>query len=68
MMKRLLKEFLNDEEGQSIVEYSLLMMLIGTSLVLVMTLMGISIAEVLGTTDVTVERYAEWAYQKYGPK
>jgi len=68
MMKKHLKEFLCDEEGQSVVEYSLLMMLIGSSLMLVMTFMGLSVSEAIGTTGVTVERYAEWAVQKYSSK
>ncbi len=68
MIKKLLKDFLTDEEGQSVIEYSLLMMLIGTSTVLLLTLMGVSISEALGTTDITVERYAEWAVNKYRSK
>ena len=64
----MVKEFLKDEEGQSVVEYSLLMALIGASVVFVLTLLGISISQTMGVSDVTVEHYTEWAHDKLGSK
>jgi len=61
-------DFLRDEEGQSVVEYSLLMTLIGATMMFVMTLMGISVSRVMGLSDITFERYTEWAYEKFSPK
>jgi Flp pilus assembly pilin Flp len=61
----MIKEFLKDEEGQSVVEYSLLMTLIGASMVFVVTLLGYSISQTVGLSDITVERYTEWAYEKF---
>ena len=42
----MIKEFVSDERGQDIVEYSLLLVLIGTVALFVLTLMGTSISEI----------------------
>lgn len=60
-----IKEFIRDEEGQSVVEYSLLMTLIGASTVFMATLAGFSFGKVFGLSGMTVERYTEWAIEKY---
>lgn len=39
-------EFLNDEHGQDVVEYSLLLVLIGAAAIFVLTTMGKSISEI----------------------
>lgn len=64
----MLMDLIKNEEGQSIVEYSLLLTLIGASMVFMMTLMGINLAHTIGLTDVTIERYAKWAYEKFSTK
>lgn len=60
-----LTEFLKDEAGQSVVEYSLLMTLIGASTVFMLTMMGLSISRMMGMSDVTVQNYTTWAYEKF---
>jgi pilus assembly protein Flp/PilA len=42
----MIKEFLKDEQGQDIVEYSLLLVLIGAAAVFVLTTMGQSISQI----------------------
>ncbi|MBK9313959.1 MAG: Flp family type IVb pilin [Blastocatellales bacterium] len=42
----MIKEFLKDEQGQDIVEYSLLLVLIGAAAVFVLTAMGQSISSI----------------------
>lgn len=42
----MLKSFLRDESGQDIVEYSLLLVLIGAAAVLILTGMGTSITSI----------------------
>ncbi|MBL8170062.1 MAG: Flp family type IVb pilin [Acidobacteria bacterium] len=44
----MIREFLNDEQGQDIVEYSLLLVLIGAAAVFVLTAMGTSISNIFG--------------------
>ena len=68
MLKQLLLEFLKEEAGQSVVEYSLLLTLIGASSVFVMTMLGLSISRMIGMSDVTVENYTNWAYEKFRTK
>jgi len=63
-----LKEFVKDEEGQSVVEYSLLLSLIGASSVFMLTLMGFSISRAIGMQDITVERYTRWAFEKFSTR
>jgi len=41
-----IKEFIHDEQGQDIVEYSLLLVLIGAAALLVLTAMGTSISQI----------------------
>ena len=42
----MIKQFINDESGQDIVEYSLLLVLIGAGAILVLTGMGTSIGKI----------------------
>ena len=42
----MIKEFIHDEQGQDIVEYSLLLVLIGAAALLVLTAMGTSISQI----------------------
>ena len=67
MMKQLLIEFLKDEAGQSIVEYTLLLTLIGATSVFMLTLMGLSISRMIGV-NTTFEDYTAWAYEKFKTK
>jgi Flp pilus assembly pilin Flp len=67
MLKELLVEFLRDEAGQSIVEYTLLLTLIGATTVFMLTLMGVSVGRMLGV-NVTFEDYTSWAYEKFKTK
>ncbi len=63
----MLREILLDETGQSVVEYTLLLTLIGATTVFTLTLMGLSIGQMLGI-QVTWDRYTEWAYDKFSTK
>jgi Flp pilus assembly pilin Flp len=63
----MVKNFLKDESGQSVVEYSLLLTLIGATTVFMLTLMGLSVGQMLGI-QVTVESYTKWAYDKFSTK
>lgn len=45
-LKKALRTFQNDEQGQDIVEYSLLLVLIGAAALLVLTTMGTSIGSI----------------------
>jgi Flp pilus assembly pilin Flp len=63
----MLRNFLLDERGQSVVEYSLLLTLIGATTLFMLTLMGLSVSQMLGV-QVTWEGYTEWAYRKFSPK
>ena len=67
MLKGLLIEFLRDEAGQSIVEYTLLLTLIGATTVFMLTLMGVSVGRMIGV-NVTFEDYTSWAYEKFKTK
>ena len=58
-------EFISDEGGQSMVEYSLLLSLISASSVFMVTLMGLSIVRLIGLDGVTVIHYTEWAIDRY---
>ena len=63
----MLKSFLENEEGQSVAEYSLLLTLIGATLVLMMTMTGLSISQALGI-KVTWKSYYQWAYETFNTK
>lgn len=65
MLKNWLTEFVEDEEGQSVIEYTLLMTLIGATSVLLITMMGLSISRMMGMNDITIENYYTWAYEKF---
>lgn len=42
----MIRQFIKDEQGQDIVEYSLLLVLIGAAAVFVLTAMGTSISQI----------------------
>jgi Flp pilus assembly pilin Flp len=67
-MKEFLIEFVKDEAGQSLIEYSLLLTLIGASSVFMLTMMGLSITRMMGVTDITVQNYTSWAFEKFRTK
>jgi len=46
MYRTILKDFFNDQQGQDIVEYSLLLVLIGAAALFVLTAMGTSITAI----------------------
>jgi Flp pilus assembly pilin Flp len=60
-----LTEFIRDEGGQSMVEYSLLLSLISASSVFMATLMGLSIGRLIGIDSLMVVHYTEWAIDRY---
>lgn len=45
-MKAFLTEFWNDEMGQNVIEYALLLTLIGAAAVFILTIMGNSVGEI----------------------
>jgi Flp pilus assembly pilin Flp len=63
----MLKDFLLEEQGQSVLEYSLLITLIGVSAIFIMTVLGMSISQIAGI-QVTWDSYREWAYEKFSTK
>lgn len=46
MIRNFVKDFVSDEQGQDIVEYSLLLVLIGAAAIFVLTTMGQSISSI----------------------
>ena len=54
-----IRAFITDEAGQSVVEYSLLLTMIGVSTVFMATIMGISVSRIVGISTLTVEHYNE---------
>lgn len=46
MIKNFVQDFVQDEQGQDIVEYSLLLVLIGAAAIFVLTTMGQSISSI----------------------
>lgn len=46
LLTSFIKSFIKDEQGQDIVEYSLLLVLIGAAAVFVLTAMGTSISQI----------------------
>lgn len=55
MWKEYLTQFLRDEAGQDIVEYSLLLTLIGATSLSVLTMVGINIGRIFDKTLATVQ-------------
>ena len=51
----MLKKFLSDESGQDIVEYSLLLVLIGAAALFVLTTMGESITQIFSKIKTKLE-------------
>jgi Flp pilus assembly pilin Flp len=63
----MLKDFLLEEQGQSVMEYTLLITLIGATGVFIMTILGMSISQMAGV-QVSWDSYREWAYEKFSTK
>lgn len=55
MWKEFLTKFLRDESGQDVVEYSLLLTLIGATSVTMLTMVGINIGRIFDKTLATVQ-------------
>ena len=51
----MLKTFLQDEQGQDIVEYSLLLVLIGAAALFVLSWMGVSISQIFSKINTKLE-------------
>lgn len=51
----MIKQFIKDESGQDIVEYSLLLVLIGAAAILILTGMGASIASIFDRIKTTLD-------------
>ena len=51
----MLKQFLSDEGGQDVVEYSLLLVLIGAAALFVLTTMGESITQIFSKINTKLE-------------
>ena len=49
-----------EEEGQSVVEYSLLLTMMAASLVLVATLLGVSLLRVVEAASVAIDGSTRW--------
>jgi Flp pilus assembly pilin Flp len=64
MLKKFLTEFVKDEAGQDIVEYSLLLTLIGATSVFVLTMMGLSVSRLLGGENAFVRGYSSLNIEK----
>ena len=54
-VRAFLNGFLNDEEGQDIVEYSLLLVLIGATAIFILTNMGVSISSIFNKINQRLE-------------
>jgi pilus assembly protein Flp/PilA len=52
----MIKQFIKDESGQDIVEYSLLLVLIGAAAILILTTMGQSITKIFTTIKATLDK------------
>ncbi len=52
--KKLFVEFVRDEEGQDIVEYSLLLVLIGAAALFVLTAMGTSVGDIFNKINTSL--------------
>jgi len=48
----MIRRFINDEQGQDVVEYSLLLVLIGAAALFVLTAMGKSIGDIFSKINV----------------
>jgi Flp pilus assembly pilin Flp len=68
MLNRSFERFWKDEDGQSIVEYSLLLVLIAATSVLMLTMLGLSISRMFGMNEFTVETLYKRAYEKQSLK
>lgn len=54
-VKQFLKRFWREEEGQDIVEYSLLLVLIGAAALFVLSQMGVSISQIFSKINTKLE-------------
>jgi Flp pilus assembly pilin Flp len=64
MLKKFLNEFVKDEAGQDIVEYSLLLTLIGATSVFVLTMMGLSVSRLLGGENAFIRGYSNLSLEE----
>lgn len=64
MLKKFLTEFVRDEAGQDIVEYSLLLTLIGATSVFVLTMMGLSVSRLLGGENAFIRGYSNLSLEE----
>jgi Flp pilus assembly pilin Flp len=64
MLKKFLNEFVKDEAGQDIVEYSLLLTLIGATSVFVLTMMGLSVSRLFGSENAFIRGYSSLTVEK----
>ncbi len=55
MIRNFVGSFVKDEQGQDIVEYSLLLVLIGAAAVFVLTTMGTSISQIFSKINTRLE-------------
>ncbi|MBP6823019.1 MAG: Flp family type IVb pilin [Acidobacteria bacterium] len=55
MIRNFVNTFVKDEQGQDIVEYSLLLVLIGAAAVFVLTTMGTSISQIFSKINTKLE-------------
>ena len=55
MIRNFVKGFVKNEQGQDIVEYSLLLVLIGAAAVFVLTTMGTSISQIFSKINTKLE-------------
>jgi pilus assembly protein Flp/PilA len=55
MIRNFVNNFVKDEQGQDIVEYSLLLVLIGAAAVFVLTTMGTSISQIFSKINTKLE-------------
>ncbi len=55
MVKESLKNFISDQNGQDIVEYSLLLVLIGAAALFVLTAMGTSITQIFSKINTRLD-------------
>lgn len=58
-MRRLINHFLRNEEGQDIVEYSLLLVLIGAVALIFLSGMGLSVNSILSKIGLELENVSE---------
>jgi Flp pilus assembly pilin Flp len=58
-MRRLISQFIRDEQGQDVVEYSLFLVLIGAVALIFLSGMGLSVNSILSKIGLQLENVAE---------